>query len=128
MAKRKKVKLEKIEYEVSSGNVYEDFGFQKPGDENAKSDLALLIRSSIKLKKLTQQQAAQLMEIDQPKVSKIMRGLLSEFTIDRLMQYLVYLGYEIEIKPRLTKTASPSIYVSKTSNPKRHKVECRAFS
>jgi predicted XRE-type DNA-binding protein len=119
MVKRKKSKPEKIEYEVSSGNVYEDFGFQKPEEEDAKSDLALLIRSRIKAKKLTQKQAAELMEIDQPKVSKIMRGLLSEFTIDRLMKYLVSLGYEIEIKPRLTKTPFPSIYVSMKSNLKR---------
>ncbi len=115
MAKRKKGEPEKIKYEVSSGNVYKDFGFQKPEEENAKADLALLIRSRIKAKKLTQEQAADLMEIDQPKVSKIMRGLLSAFTIERLMKYLTFLGYEIEIKPRLTRTTSPSIYVSKTN-------------
>ncbi len=119
MEKRKKAKSKKIQYEVSSGNVYEDFGFQKPGEANAKADLAILIRERIKLKKLTQKQAADLMEIDQPKVSKIIRGLLSEFTIDRLMKFLNALGYEIEIKARLTRAASPSIYVSKAPHARR---------
>lgn len=119
MAKRKKAKPEKIEYEVSSGNVFADFGFSKPEERDVKADLAILIRNRIKAMKLTQEEAAKRMGIDQPKISKITRGILSEFTIERLMDYLVALGYKIEIKPILVKRETPFIYVSKPSLPKR---------
>lgn len=45
-------------------------------------------RSSIKKRKLKQKQAATIMGIDQPKVSAILRGRLSGFTIERLMRFL----------------------------------------
>jgi predicted XRE-type DNA-binding protein len=114
----KKPSLENIEYEMSSGNVFQDFGFPNPEEADAKSDLALIISSIIKQRKLTQEQAARLMGIDQPKVSKITKGLLSEFTIERLMRYLLSLGFDIEIKPIASKTLSPAIHV-KSNNLKR---------
>ena len=122
MGKRKEIKKsipEKIEYEVGSGNVFADFGFENPKKANAKSDLALLIREIIKRRKLTQAQAAKLMKIDQPKVSRITRGLLSEFTIERLMNCLIELGCDLEIKPTLGKVTTPSIHVTRSTNLKR---------
>ena len=119
MAKRKKTKPEKIEYEIGSGNIFADFGLSNPEERDVKADLAILIRNRIKTMKLTQRKAAERMGIDQPKVSKITRGILSEFTIDRLMNYLVLLGYKIEISPVLAKKEHPFIYVSKKSLSKR---------
>lgn len=123
MAKKtKKVKTlstEKIEYTKSSGNVFADFGFPNPEEADAKSDLAILITSIIKHRKLTQAKAAKLMGIDQPKVSKIMKGLLSEFTIERLMNYLVMLGFDIEIKATQNRTTHPSIHVARLTNIRR---------
>jgi predicted XRE-type DNA-binding protein len=116
--KRKEIKKsepEKMEYEISSGNVFEDFGYENPQEADAKSDLAFLIRAIIKQRKLTQEKAANLMEIDQPKISKITRGLLSEFTIERLMNYLLALGCDLEIKPTIGKTSAPSIHVTRNS-------------
>ncbi len=109
---KKTAKPEKIEYELSSGNVFKDFGISSPGEVDTKHDLAMLIRSIIKQKKLTQERAARLMDIDQPKVSKIVRGILSEFTIERLMRYLVALGCDVEIKPTMNKARTPSIHVA----------------
>jgi predicted XRE-type DNA-binding protein len=114
---RKKV-LEKIEYEVSSGNLFRDFGFSNPEERDAKSDLALIISSTIKHRNLTQTEAAELMRTDQSKVSKIAKGLLSEFTIERLMKYMVLLGIDVEITTKESKTVIPSIHVNK-SNLKR---------
>jgi len=72
-------KSEEIEFTVGSGNVYADFGLPNPEDAKAKAELAMLITNIIKRRGMTQQEAAELMGIDQPKVSKIVRGLLSEF-------------------------------------------------
>lgn len=114
MAKRNpKNKPEKIEYSVSSGNVYADFGFSNPEEAKTKADLAMLITEIIREKDLTQQQAADLMNIDQPKVSKIIRGLLSEFSIERLLKFVLALGFDIEIKPKPhnVKSSLPSMYI-----------------
>lgn len=113
MEKRKqKNKTEEIEYTVSSGNVYADFGFPNPEEAQTKAELAMAITAIIKEKKLNQQQAAELIGIDQPKVSKITRGLLSEFTIERLMRFLLNLSYDIELKlKKHTKKTAPVIHV-----------------
>jgi|SRR5579862_229250 len=113
--KRNKTNIssEKPEYELSSGNVFADFGYANPEEAKAKSDLAFLIRSIIKQAELTQEQVAELMDIDQPKVSKIMRGILSEFTIERLMKYLVSLGYDVEITAKQSRSITASIHVGK---------------
>lgn len=60
----------------------------------------MLISDIIKENGLTQQQAAELMNIDQPKISKIIRGLLSEFSIEHLLKFVLALGFDIEIKPK----------------------------
>jgi len=114
MVKRNpKNKPEDIEYSISSGNVYADFGFSNPEEAKAKADLAMLISEIIKEKNLTQQQAADLMNIDQPKVSKIIRGLLSEFSIERLLKFVLALGFDLEItpKPHKTKSTLPSMHI-----------------
>ena len=38
------------------------------------------------------------MGIDQPKVSKLLRGRLKEFSVERLMLFLNLLGYDIEVR------------------------------
>jgi hypothetical protein len=42
---KKKVVLEKIEYEMSSGNLFKDFGYANPEEAKAKWDLAFLLKS-----------------------------------------------------------------------------------
>ena len=78
----------------------------------------MLITDIIKNKKITQEQAAELIGIDQPKVSKITRGLLAEFTVERLMRYVLRLGFDLEIwpvphKPKNT-TAGIHVHYPKT--------------
>lgn len=115
MAKRNpKNNPEEIEFSVGSGNVYADFGFSNPDEAKTKAELAMLISDIIKEKGLTQQQAAELMNIDQPKASKIIRGLLSEFSIERLLKFVLLLGFDIEIKPRphTVKNTLPRMHIT----------------
>ena len=77
---------EKITITPSSGNVFADLGLPDADDLMAKANLALHIRSTIAARKLTQVQAAQLMGLDQPKVSSIINGRLDGFSTDRLMR------------------------------------------
>lgn len=122
MEKRnKKTDEDKIEFTVGSGNVYADFGFPNPEEAKTKAELAMLITNIIKEKNINQTQAAHLMGIDQPKVSKITRGLLSEFTIERLMRFVLHLGFDIEIwpKPHKLRNTIPRIHVHAPSTRRR---------
>ncbi len=82
---------------IGSGNVFKDFGDPNPEESQAKADLSRQIRKIIEQRKFTQKEAAEIMGIDQPKVSDIIRGKLSKYTIDRLIRFLRLLGTDIEI-------------------------------
>lgn len=106
-------KSTEIEVKESSGNIYADLGFANAEEMLAKAKLAILISDIIKRRKLTQKKAADIMGIDQPKVSAILRGYLSGFTIDRLLRLLMALGMDIviEAKPHRARMTLPNIEV-----------------
>lgn len=110
---KKQQEREEIEVIASSGNVYADTGYPNPEEAMAKAELAILISDAIKRKKLTQKKAAELIGVDQPKVSAIIRGQLSGFTIDRLFRFLMALGMDIiiEAKPHTSRATSAHIQV-----------------
>jgi predicted XRE-type DNA-binding protein len=85
------------EFTRSSGNVFADLGLPHADDLLAKAELAAKIIAEIQRRRLTQRQAAQILGIDQPKVSALKQGKLSGFSIERLMRLLLRLGRDIEI-------------------------------
>jgi len=87
----------KIEHETSSGNVYADIGFPEPVEAQAKAELARKLGSIIKHRHLSQTAAAKLLGIDQPKVSRLLRGQLKEFSMTRLLGFMLRLNRDIEI-------------------------------
>ena len=88
----------------SSGNVFADIGVAEPEEELAKAQLASRIREVVRRSRLTQVAAAAVMGIDQPKVSSLLNGRLTNFSSERLMRLLTRLGQDVEIvvktKPR----------------------------
>ena len=88
----------------SSGNVFADMGVAEPEEELAKAQLASRIREVVRRRRLTQVAAAAVMGIDQPKVSALLNGRLTNFSSERLMRLLTRLGQDVEIvvktKPR----------------------------
>jgi predicted XRE-type DNA-binding protein len=89
---------------TSSGNVFEDLGLSEPADRLAKAELARKIAEIINKRHLNQVNAAKLLGVDQPKISNIMNGRLSGFSLERLIHFLNVLGREVQIvvkqKPR----------------------------
>ncbi|MCO4245809.1 helix-turn-helix domain-containing protein, partial [Acidovorax facilis] len=63
-----------ITIEEGSTNVYADLGYADAAEMQRKSQLAAEIACAIKARRLTQQGAAALLEIDQSKISRITRG------------------------------------------------------
>jgi predicted XRE-type DNA-binding protein len=95
--KLKKKRLGKIEYTESSGNVFADLGIPNPEEALAKSKIVMKIDALIKKKKLTQAQVAKLLKISQPKVSLLLRGYLTDFSLERLLRFLNNLGQDVVI-------------------------------
>jgi predicted XRE-type DNA-binding protein len=87
----------KIPTTSSGGNVFADLELPEAEDLLAKTNLALHIRRVIEARKLTQARAADLLGIDQPKVSLIINGQLDGFSTERLMRFLNDLGCDVEI-------------------------------
>ena len=81
----------------SSGNVFADLNLPHADDLLAKAELAAKIIAEIQRRRLTQNHAAGILGIDQPKISALKQGRLSGFSIERLMRFLLLLGRDIEI-------------------------------
>lgn len=92
----KKIKEVK-KVEKSSGNVFADLDLSSPQDRLVKAQLAHQICQAVAARRLTQTKAAQIMGLDQPKVSALMHGKLKGFSVERLFQCLNDLGHEIQI-------------------------------
>ena len=88
---------DKIEYEVSSGNIFADMGLANSEERLAKAKLASKIIEISKERRLTQKKMVAFLGIDQPKISALYNGRLSGFSIDYLIKFLMILDQDIEI-------------------------------
>ena len=95
--KIRKKRLENIEYTEGSGNIFADLGVPNPEEALAKAEIALKIHALIKKKKLTQAKAAKVLKISQPKISLLLRGFLTDFSLERLLRFLNDLGQDVYI-------------------------------
>ena len=96
------LKRKALEQESSSGNVFADLGLADADEHLIKAGLVVKIDLTIRQRRLTQAAAAQLIGIDQPKVSAMLAGQFRGYSVERLMRFLVALGHDVEIvvKPR----------------------------
>src|SRR5579863_1141752 len=86
-----------MEIEEGSGNIFADLGLPNSEERLAKAGLAMRIAGVIRARGLTQASAARILKIDQPKISRLLRGQLAGFSAERLMQFLTLLGRDVEI-------------------------------
>ena len=93
---------EEVEVNHGSDNIFTDLGLPNPEERMAKAVLSNQIHDIIKKSHLTQARAAALLGIDQPKVSALIRGRLSGFSMERLFYFLNALGRDVDIvvKPK----------------------------
>jgi predicted XRE-type DNA-binding protein len=87
----------KVGYEVGSGNVFADIGLPNAEEHQIKAQLVYKIDTLIKNRKLKQVKAAELFGVKQPDVSKMLRGDFRQFSVERLLRFLVALGQDVEI-------------------------------
>lgn len=91
---------EEIPVTASSGNVFADLDLPEPEELLAKAELVRQIAAAIDERDLTQTEAARIMGVDQPKVSALLNGHLSGFSMDRLVRFLVALDRDVQITVR----------------------------
>ncbi len=112
---RSEVKMPKREalgQEPSTGNVFADLGLADAGEHLIKAGLVVRIDRTIRQRKLTQAAAAQLMGIDQPKISAMLAGQFRGYSVERLMRFLVALGHDVEIVVRPRKRGTAELRVA----------------
>lgn len=92
--------MKSTKFTPSSGNVFEDLGFDKAEAANLRirAELMITIKRYIAKHKLTQKKAATLMGVDQPRISKLLKGHIDLFTIDILIQMLERVGVHMILK------------------------------
>ncbi|HXM48543.1 MAG TPA: helix-turn-helix transcriptional regulator [Pyrinomonadaceae bacterium] len=98
LAKAKREGRKSAKIESSSGNVFADLGFEDSEERLLKAKLASKIAQLIEQKGWTQAQTAARTALDQPKVSRLLRGQLSGFSADRLFAVLNRLGHSVEVR------------------------------
>jgi len=101
-----------VEVHRGSGNVFADLGLADAEKLKIKTGLVIEIRKAMRSRGLTQQEAAKLMGITQPKVSDMMRGDFTNLSERKLMDCLTCLGYNIEIRVKPVRKPIGSLRVA----------------
>ncbi len=96
---------------VGSTNIFADLRRGDADEAFAKVELAYQIHNLIQQLGLSQTQAAKLLHTDRARVSNLMRGRLSEFSIDRLFRFLNRLGQDIDVTIRPKRQARAQVQV-----------------
>lgn len=96
---------------ASSGNLFADLGRPDAEEALARGQLAQQIAEIIERRELSQSEAAEIMGLDQPKVSALVRGRLSGFSTDRLFRCLTLLGQDVEIIVRDKPDDHPTAHI-----------------
>lgn len=100
-----------------SGNPFADMGMDDADARLAKARLAQRITAIMRERDLTQQQLADTLGIDQPQVSRISRGQLQNFSLERLMHLVNSLNQDIEITVRNNSEPSRPAHLMVTIDP-----------
>ena len=92
-----------IRVERGSGNVFADLGRPDADLHLVRADLVSRIDQIIGQRRLTQVQAADVLGIAQPDVSRLLGGDFREYSVGRLLRLLMRLGRDVDILIRKTK-------------------------
>jgi predicted XRE-type DNA-binding protein len=99
--------------ETGSGNVFKDIGVPNAEEHLVKAQLVFKIDTILKKRGLKQVEAADLFGVRQPDVSKMLRGDFRQFSVERLLRFLVALDQDVEIvvKPHRSRNVAAAMQV-----------------
>lgn len=99
--------------EGGSGNVFKDIGVPNAEEHLVKAQLVFKIDTILKRRRLKQVEAAELFGVRQPDISKMLRGEFRQFSVERLLRFLVALDQDVEIvvKPHRSRNDAAAMQV-----------------
>ena len=85
---------------VGKENIFEDLGFEPEEAANLKirADLMLDLCQYIRERGWTQEQAAEFWGETQPRISNLMNGEISRFSVDKLINMLAKAGMQVKVE------------------------------
>ncbi len=89
-----------VKIERSSGNIFADLGHADAEAHLLKAELVTRIDRVIRQRRLKQVEAAQLLGLSQPDISRLLRGNFRDYSVERLLRLLTKLGHDVEITIR----------------------------
>lgn len=98
--------MKRVKFEKGSGNVFADLGFPDSGQELLKACLTYEIYKIIEKRKLTQQEAAEILGVSQSYVSDLKRNRSGRFSVGKLFQFLNALDMDVEVRLKKHSTRS----------------------
>ena len=97
----------KIEFEVSSGNVFADLGIEDAEELYTRAALGVQVMKILTERDLSQKEAAEMLGIRQPEVSAIMRARFRKFSQERLIGFLNKLNQKVTIQVSRRRKGEP---------------------
>lgn len=82
---------------VGSGNVFADIGVSDPDLALEKAKIVRQIAAVIEARTLTQKQAGAILGLDQASLSKLLRGRVRGYSLDRLVKFLNLFDFDVEM-------------------------------
>ena len=100
-------------HDTGSRNVFKDIGVPNAEEHLVKAQLVFKIDTILKKRGLKQIEAAGLFGVRQPDVSKMLRGEFRQFSVERLLRFLVALDQDVKItvKPHRDRENAPALQV-----------------
>ena len=85
-------------FEIRGSNIFKVIGTPNADEHLVKAHLVYEIDRIMKERAMKQTEAADLFGVRQPDVSKMLRGEFRQFSVERLMHFLVALNQDVEIR------------------------------
>ena len=128
MAKGSVMKMDKMKIERSSGNVFSDLGCPDAEAHVLNAELVIRIDEIIRQRGLKQVEAAKLLGLSQPDVSRLLQGSFREYSLERLLRLLMALGRDVEIAIRRASRGVQRLPNIRTCRPPLASVDPRSRS
>ena len=86
-----------VSVERGSGNVFADLDLPDADTHLLKAELVSRIDDIIRQRRTTQAEAARALDLSQPDLSRLLRGDIREYSLERLLRLLMMLGCDVDI-------------------------------
>jgi len=106
--------MSKKGYELGRRNVFKDIGVPNADEHLVKAQLVFKIDGLMKKRHMKQTEAAALFGVRQPDVSKMLGGEFRQFSVERLLRFLVKLDQDVAIvvRPHRDRHNAPALHVT----------------